>query len=36
MIPKMKNLRAAAPEKYSGEDDIEIFNTWITGLLWWY
>ena len=36
MIPEMKNFRVAAPEKYSGEDDIKIFDTWITGLLWWY
>jgi len=36
MIPKMKNLRVAAPEKYSSEDDIKICDTWITGLLWWY
>ena len=36
MIPKMKSLRVSAPEKYSGEDDIETFDTWVTGLLWWY
>ena len=23
------------PEKYSGEDDIEVFDTWIAGLLRW-
>ena len=36
MIPEVKNLRVSAPEKYSGEDDIETFDTWLTGLLWWY
>jgi hypothetical protein len=35
-MPEMKSLRVSAPEKYSGEDDIETFNTWVTGLLRWY
>jgi len=32
----MKNPKVSAPDKYSGEDDIETFNTWITCLLRWY
>ena len=36
MIPEMKSIRVSAHEKYSGEDDIEIFDTWVTGLLRWY
>jgi hypothetical protein len=36
VIPEMKSLRVSAPEKYSGEDDIETFDTWVTGLLQWY
>ena len=36
MIPEMKNLRVSALEKYSGEDDIQTFDAWITGLLQWY
>jgi len=32
----MKNLRVSAPEKYSGEDDIETFDIWVIGLLRWY
>ena len=35
-ISEMKSLRVSAPEKYSGEDDIEKFDTWVTGLLQWY
>jgi hypothetical protein len=36
MIPEMKNLRVLAPEKYLGEDDIEMFDSWLSGLLRWY
>ena len=32
----MKNLRVPLPEKYSGEDDIEMFDSWLSGLLRWY
>jgi hypothetical protein len=35
-LPDIKNIRVLPPEKYSGEDDIEKFNTWLTGLLCWY
>ena len=33
--PDVKNIQVSPPEKYAGEDDIEIFNTWLAGLLWW-
>jgi hypothetical protein len=32
-LPDIKNIRVSPPEKYSGEDDIEKFDTWLTGLL---
>jgi hypothetical protein len=35
-LPDIKNIRVSPPEKYSGEDDIEKFDTWLTGLLRWY
>ena len=35
-LPDIKNIRVSPPEKYSGEDDIEKFDTWIAGLLRWY
>ena len=35
-LPDIKNIRVSPPEKYSGEDDIEKFNTWLAGLLRWY
>ena len=31
----MKNICILAPDKYSGKDDIEKFNVWLTGLLRW-
>ena len=34
-LPDIKNIRVSAPEKYSGEDDIEVFDTWLNGLLRW-
>jgi hypothetical protein len=33
-LPDIKNIRVS--EKYSGEDNIEKFDTWLTGLLRWY
>ena len=33
--PDVKNIRVSPPEKYAGEDDIEIFDTWLAGLLRW-
>ena len=35
-VPDIKNIRVSAPEKYSGEDDIEVFDTWLNGLLRWF
>ena len=35
-LPDIKNIRVSAPEKYSGEDDIEVFDTWLNGLLRWF
>ena len=32
-LPDIKNIRVSPPEKYSGEDDIEVFDTWLNGLL---
>jgi hypothetical protein len=32
-IPDVKNIWVSLPEKYSGKDDIEKFNTWLTSLL---
>ena len=31
----IKHIWVSPPEKYSGEDDIKIFDTWLAGLLWW-
>ena len=31
----VKGIKVSPPEKYSGEDDIEVFDTWIAGLLRW-
>ena len=30
-----KSICISAPDKYSGEDDIEKFDVWLTGLLRW-
>jgi hypothetical protein len=30
-----KSIHISALDKYSSEDDIEKFNVWLTGLLWW-
>ena len=35
-LPKIKNIRVSPPEKYSGEDNIEVFDTWLNGLLCWF
>jgi hypothetical protein len=32
-IPNVKNIRVSAPEKYSGEDNIKKFDTWLAELL---
>ena len=31
----VKGIKVSPPEKYSGEDNIKVFDTWITGLLRW-
>jgi hypothetical protein len=31
----VKGIKVSPPEKYGGEDDIEVFDTWIAGLLRW-
>ena len=33
--PDIKNIKVSPPEKYAGEDDIEVFDTWLAGLLRW-
>jgi hypothetical protein len=33
--PDIKNIKVSPPEKYAGEDDIEVFDTWLAGLLQW-
>jgi hypothetical protein len=35
-LPDVKNIQVSPPEKYAGEDDIEKFKTWLTGLLCWF
>jgi hypothetical protein len=35
-IPDVKNIWVSAPEKYSGEDNIKKFDTWLAGLLQWF
>ena len=35
-LPDIKNIRVSTPEKYSGEDDIEVFDTWLNRLLCWF
>jgi hypothetical protein len=32
----LKNLKLPQPEKYAGEDDIEVFENWLSGLLKWF
>ena len=32
----LKNVKPAMPEKYSGDDDIEVFEAWLAGLLRWF
>ena len=34
-LPDIKNIRVSTSEKYFGEDDIEVFDTWLNGLLCW-
>ena len=35
-LPDIKNIRVSPPEKYGGDDDIEVFETWLSGLLRWF
>src|SRR6202040_839338 len=30
------NIRVSPPERYAGDDNIEMFETWLTGLLRWF
>jgi hypothetical protein len=32
----LKNVKPSPPEKYGGEDDIEVFENWLAGLLRWF
>ena len=32
----LKNVKPSPPEKYGGEDDIEIFDNWLAALLRWF
>ena len=32
----LKNVKPATPEKYSADDDIEVFEAWLAGLLRWF
>ena len=34
-LTDVKGIKVSPPEKYGGEDDIEVFDTWIAGLLRW-
>ena len=34
-LTDVKGIKISPPEKYGGEDDIEVFDTWIAGLLRW-
>src|SRR5260370_34266570 len=34
-LADVKGIKVSPPEKYGGEDDIEIFDTWLAGLLRW-
>ena len=34
--PISKNIQVSPPEKYGGDDDIEVFDTWLAGLLRWF
>jgi hypothetical protein len=34
-LADVKGIKVSPPEKYGGEDDIEIFDAWIAGLLRW-
>ena len=29
----LKSIKVSPPDSYGGEDDIEVFNNWIVGLL---
>src|SRR6202011_3134260 len=32
-LPDIKNIRVSPPEKYAGQDNMELFDTWLAGLL---
>lgn len=34
-LADVKGIKVSPPEKYGGEDDIELFDAWIAGLLRW-
>ena len=34
-LADVKGIKVSPPDKYGGEDDIEIFDTWLAGLLRW-
>ena len=36
VIPDIKNIRVSPPERYAGDDNIKMFETWLTELLWWF
>src|SRR6202040_312651 len=36
VTPDIKNIRVSPPERYAGDDDIEMFETWLTRLLRWF
>ena len=35
-LPNIKNIQVSPPEKYGGDDDIKVFDTWLAGLLRWF
>src|ERR1700722_5889851 len=34
--PDIKNIWVSPPERYAGDNDIEMFKTLLTRLLWWF
>src|ERR1700720_2090037 len=36
VTPDIKNIRVSPPERYAGDDDIEMCETWLTRLLQWF
>jgi hypothetical protein len=35
-LPNIKNIWVSPPEKYGGDNDIEVFETWLSSLLRWF